>query len=139
MEEKERRQRNWFLGSLFLFSSLFLISLFVHQQGSWFCNQRYIFGLLEPNIIIFLLTGGLFVGLGTLFFIRYQFFGQYEQLALFVLLASGGANLVERIYFGCVVDYWVLPVVGSSINIADVLITISVVWLLFFGKFNKIH
>jgi signal peptidase II len=45
------------------------------------------------------------------------------------ILAAGGSNLVERLLYGCVGDYLKVPFF-PIFNIADVVLSLSVVFLL---------
>ena len=93
------------------------------------CNSAGAWGMSVPggvSIIALLLVG-------ILFFREWrQDQTQSALLPWLLLMAAGGSNLLERLYFGCVMDYvrWLtLP----TFNLADVVLTVSVVFLVVKG------
>lgn len=58
-----------------------------------------------------------------------------ENNGLFLILLGAGSNLIDRLFFGYVRDYWFLPVLGVYNNLNDWLITIGI--LIFIIKLWK--
>ncbi len=116
-----------FGGSFLLFLGLIGIRLSLGE--SYFCNTKIGFGFFPYT------ESALLLGLLLSFLIGYLAYACQRfslKLVFSILLVGSIANLFERVYFGCVLDYVVLPFIGSHINIADVLITGSLGYLLFF-------
>ena len=106
----------------------FGIALLVRETHTFFCNTNYGFGFLEPGPFLLLLEWGLLAGL-VLFYTRVTSWA--DSLALSILLGAGISNALERLLYGCVADFLTLPVIGSQINLADILITGAVFGTLF--------
>ncbi|MCW1888010.1 MAG: signal peptidase II [Candidatus Moranbacteria bacterium] len=118
-----------FIGSFFLFC--FLIGIRIFLQGEFFCNTKIGFGFFEYS------KGFLFLGLFLFVLIGFFLFkSQHFSLRVIfsILLVAGVANIFERITFGCVLDYITLPFIRSHINMADILITGALGYLLFFTE-----
>jgi lipoprotein signal peptidase len=116
-----------FGGSFLLFLSL--VGIRTSLRGDHLCNTEVGFGLF-PYTESFLLLGLLLSVFICYLICACQRFSL--KLVFSILLVGSVANLFERFYFGCVLDYLVLPFIGSHINIADVLITVSLGYLFFF-------
>ncbi len=116
-----------FGGSLLLFLSL--IGIRISLQESFFCNSKIGFGLLTYS------ESFLFLGVCLSALMGYFLFKSLDfslKLVFSILLVSSVANIFERVVFGCVLDYITLPLIGSHINIADILITGALGYLFFF-------
>ncbi len=100
------------------------------------------FGLLNDQPILFILVA-VFFFVGILYImVRIPAKDRYKPLhrGLSVLLAGIIANLVDRCFFLCVFDYiYILPIRFPAFNIADLYITISVIYLmiLFLFKYKE--
>jgi lipoprotein signal peptidase len=115
-----------------LFAAFFLLLHFwlrswIMKIEDWtvICNQGWPFGVLLPEWFTL-------IGFGAIIF----FFTQWwkEKLLIagwpWLLIISGGAgNLLERKFFGCILDYIALPFF-PVFNIADVLLTIGIIGIL---------
>lgn len=109
---------------LLLFQGLGLLARTFPPQVS-VCNRAGFFGLPFPTI----LSLGLAVTvLGTLFFLWWK--KRDEPISpLWLILFSGGlSNVLERLQYGCVFDYFKLPL-WPLFNVADVALFTSVVFL----------
>lgn len=115
------------MGSFFLFCLLLAIRIIL-QEG-FFCNTKIGFGLLEYSKEFVFLGALLFVLIGYFLF-KSQHFSL--RVIFSILLVAGIANFFERVVFGCVLDYITLPFIGSHINMADILITGALGYLLLF-------
>lgn len=90
------------------------------------CNPSGPFGIFFPKWILLILS--LFV----LLFLFSLFTKSDDALfrwSLVVLLAGGMGNFLERIFFGCILDYISLPFF-PVFNGADILLTIGVIGIL---------
>ncbi len=83
------------------------------------CNYGVFFGFLEGSVWIIPLNGGLFCLI--LFFLS-RAKKRLEKAGWSLLSIGGGLNLAERLYFGCVTDYWQPIGFWPSFNLADILI-----------------
>jgi lipoprotein signal peptidase len=124
----------WLLPVIVLILS-FGSALVVREGDFFFCNTDYGFGFLEPGPFLLLLEWGLLAGLVWVY-MRVTI--SRERLFIGILLGAGLANALERLLYGCVADFMTLPIVGSQINTADVLITGAILRLLFFTD-RKAH
>lgn len=124
------RLRKVLFGALFLASFVILLQgivLFLRNDYSYkgICNDAGPFGLPLPS---FLLIAGFLVA-SVFFLLRWwQETDRVNTVLWLVLLASGGSNFVERLAFGCVYDYVSIGFF-PMFNLADVLLTVSVVFL----------
>ena len=128
-------------------SGIFLIVLLIilDQTVKWYvlhsstvevlCNYGIAMGISVPKIIFVVLW------VGVIFFVVQLWLrsGESDKFIThfsFILILSGGiSNLIDRIYYGCVVDY--IPLVNiSSFNIADVFITFGAI-LILWTNFRK--
>jgi lipoprotein signal peptidase len=98
-----------FLGVFFAIHNLMAInsSLIVKNQGMSFGITVNLF----LNLLLFLI------------FIVFSFCS--KSFWLWILLLGAAGNLLDRLFFGYVRDYWPLPIIGVFNNINDYLITIG--------------
>ena len=110
-------------------------SLVVKSSISWTCNPGFAFGLL-PGFLNGLITFSILSALVYLFF-KQKDFTFYAPFAL--IIGGGISNLVDRIFKGCVVDFIRIPLWPATFNLADVAITIGVLFIIIslFGDFAK--
>ena len=101
--------------------------LVVQSSILWSCNPGFAFGLLPGflnGLIAFLILS----------VVVYLFFKQKEFIfyAPFALIIGGGiANLTDRIFRGCVVDFIRIPLWPTTFNFADFTITVGVLLIIF--------
>jgi len=111
----------------------------VHHLGTrwlgweYFANPGIAFSLPFPNILLIIVTP--LVVLGLIIFLTKQ--TQHGRLSLGVLLIIFGAisNFVDRMLFEITIDY--LRIFTSIINIADIMIVVGAVLMLFGDKKSK--
>ncbi len=127
MGEVMAKREKILLPVIFL-SLCFGIALLVRETHTFFCNTNYGFGFLEPGPFLLFLEWGLLAGL-ALFYTRVTSWA--DSLALSILLGAGFSNALERLLYGCVADFLTIPLIGSQINVADILITGAILSLLF--------
>lgn len=114
-------------------SFCFGLALLVREMNTSFCNTNYGFGFFEPKPFL------LFLELGTLSLLVWIYCKRTtwaEGIIFSILLGAGFSNALERLLYGCVADFLRLPIIGSQINIADILITLTL-GILFFRQFTK--
>lgn len=80
-------------------------------------------GTILPMVLIALLF------IIWLYFYRSHF--QYRSKVIMILILAGGiGNLIDRLTDGTITDFMVLGPWPTSFNLADIFITMGVVWLL---------
>jgi lipoprotein signal peptidase len=119
------REKGLYLGSLLLFLLLQVIRLLL--EGSHYCNSNVGFSLF-PRSTIFVVVEIILLALVLWCFKRSTHFS--DRVIFSILFVGGFSNFFERVVFGCVLDYLTLPLIGSSVNGADILITFSLGYLL---------
>ncbi len=98
------------------------------RSGVAVINQGVAFGILLYRYLAILLIGFYFLIL--LLFLRKRHFG-----SLFIL-AGGSSNLLDRLFYGGVVDFIQLPLI-PAFNLADLAIVLGCVLLLIDLLFHK--
>jgi signal peptidase II len=99
-------------------------------------NARAVWGIAAQNttiIIISLLALGALIYLGATIKPRWP-------LALLLILASATSNLIDRIYYGGVIDYFDIKI-WPVFNIPDIIIAGATIWysLIIFKARNSHH
>lgn len=90
------------------------------------CNQGGPFGISLPLRMLFIASSAA----GALLFALWWRESTLKSEWPWILILSGGlGNLLERMLFGCIMDYIVLPFF-PVFNLADVLLTVGVIWVL---------
>lgn len=107
-----------------------LIKHFVVGHIDYLCNEGIAFGVRLPSFFFVILWIGIVAVLG--FFWRGVIFERFFVQFPFVCIFAGAVgNVIDRVRYGCVVDY--VPFLHiSSFNFADVLITVGAGLLLFY-------
>ncbi len=97
-----------------------------HQGGFYICNQGIAFGI--SGIFLYFL---LLIGVAFLFWQRNKIREVFLDLPMLfvIIIASGASNLIDRIIFGCVIDFIDMKI-WPIFNLADVFIFISAIILL---------
>jgi signal peptidase II len=91
------------------------------------CNYGWLFGINVTSPKWFSLIG---FGIGVLLIAEWWKKESLAQEWPWILIISGGlGNLLERLSFGCIMDYIALPFF-PVFNIADILLTIGVIGIL---------
>jgi len=108
--------------------SLFLFLIFIDQlskylvryfDGFYICNSGISFGIQLPEFLFWIFW------IGIIFFLIYLI--TKKQLltvhcSLFLVLAGAISNIIDRLYFGCIIDFIDLKI-WPVFNLADIFIT----------------
>lgn len=91
------------------------------------CNEGGPFGILLPQWLLI----GLGLAVLTLFFAGWRKARSFPAAWPWLLIISGGlGNLLERLSFGCIMDYIALPLF-PAFNMADILLTAGAIGTLY--------
>jgi len=91
-----------------------------------FCNPVGPFGIILPQWFI---IGGGFVIVVGIFLVVWKYLNLHLEWPWLFILSGGLGNLLERIFFGCIMDY--IHISSFLVfNVADVLLAIGVVVIL---------
>lgn len=132
MTAKEAKYRSFFLGLGVLVLCLGATYL-VRQQGEFFCNSHFGFGLFGAEPFFLALEG---VVMGVLVWRWLTLAWCAEKMIFSILILAGGLNFLERLFLGCVADYLTLPYIGSQVNLPDIFIT-SMLGVLLVSSWTK--
>ena len=121
------------IGSITIIPNLFSLT-YVENKGAAFgmlSNARWIFIVFTIVVLIIL--------------IFYLFYKKPESklinIALILIIGGGFGNLIDRIFYGYVVDYLSLSFFPPVCNFADYCVTIGafilIIYLLFFSDYSK--
>jgi signal peptidase II len=107
-----------------------------HKGGFYICNQGVAFGIEIPQLWLWLLISLVltsFLILNKLLNLKFKNFDLIENFkfrisnyALILILSGAISNIIDRLYFGCVIDF-INPPFGPIFNLADVFISIGVI------------
>ncbi|OIO19853.1 MAG: hypothetical protein AUJ23_01445 [Candidatus Magasanikbacteria bacterium CG1_02_32_51] len=129
-------------GFLFLFDQLLKYFAYHNQNfhfyiikpwlgWEYFANSGIAFGLPVPQIIIFVLTPLILLALG-IWWSKNKHKNNYFCLGISLIFAGAISNLIDRVIFSITIDYF--RVFTSVMNLADIIIVIGVVLLLYKNK-----
>lgn len=114
--------------SLFVLIGLTDLALrfFLLERSTWTCNEGIIWGIFLHPTILSIATGG-FLFLLSWYFVRSEVFE--ERLFLLPMLLGGGTNALDRVFHGCVLDYFAWPGVLDTFlpnfNLADMMLLLG--------------
>lgn len=97
-------------------------------------NMGGAFGVAQGNIVMFIVTNLVVLGLIIRFiYLQKEFMDRSTLYILCTILAGGFGNLIDRIFRGCVIDFInVFPKLNLPIfNLADIYITLGWIFLAF--------
>ena len=107
---------------------------YVENKGAAFgilSNARWIFILFTIAVIIFLI----------IFMFRKRPESKLLNVALILIIGGGAGNLIDRIFYGYVVDYLSISFFPPVWNFADYCVTVGafilVIYLLFFSDYKR--
>jgi len=96
------------------------------------CNSGGAFGILLPGWLFILVDSLVVIAMAMVWAKDRSFTFGWPWL---LILSGGLGNLLERVLFGCIMDYVAVPFF-PVFNIADVFLTIGVVGVLWKWKFG---
>ncbi len=104
-----------------------------YRSDVFLCNNGVAFGVEVPRILFLVMWGGIMCA--VLYYWAQHRADRFAVQLPFVLVAAGGVgNMIDRLLYGCVIDY--IPFFSlSSFNVADALISCGAllwVWRIFF-------
>jgi signal peptidase II len=125
-----------FLASLVLIDQLTKYSV-RHWGGFYICNEGIAFGLVpSPVIFWFFWISMITFILIQIFNIQFSTFNQLSiskfsmsKLPLYLILSGAISNIIDRIYFGCVIDFINIPFWPAIFNVADAFIAIGAIMI----------
>ncbi|MDO8240593.1 MAG: signal peptidase II [Candidatus Moranbacteria bacterium] len=104
-----------------------------HLGGFYICNSGISFSIVLPTILFwffwFFIVGLIIYAIGS------HKISIYKP-ALYMILAGAISNVIDRLYFGCVIDFINIGF-WSIFNLADAFITIGVIITLYSIAKNK--
>jgi len=122
------------LGGIFLMSVLIIFDQIIKwivvpsKTIGHMCNYGIAMGIVLPQQM-FIVMWGLLILCVVYFWWQHIAKRFLIQISYILILSGGFSNIIDRIYYGCVVDY--IPFFNiSSFNIADTFITIGVLIIL---------
>ena len=98
-----------------------------HWGGFYICNSGIAFGLIFPPIIFWLFW------ISIITFIVFQIFNfqfSMSKPALYLILAGAVSNIIDRLYFNCIIDFININFWPTIFNLADVFIVMGAMILL---------
>jgi signal peptidase II len=124
-----------FLMLIFISIDQFIKWIILHTQIlGHLCNHGIAMGIVLPQVVFVALWGVIMI---WVIYFWWQHIEQsfLTQLSYILILAGGISNIIDRFYYGCVIDY--IPFLNiSSFNFADVLISVGALIILW-HNFNK--
>lgn len=102
-----------------------------------FRNYFFAFSLPIPIELIYSIYFVVLCGIGYYLYKNYLKLNPVQKFAWVLILAGGLSNIVERIFFGFVVDW--IYIYQGVFNLADGYIIVGVVLLLLPFKENNLH
>jgi signal peptidase II len=102
-----------------------LTKYLIRQTGGFYiCNTGVAWGIHLPFLIISLAIAGIF--LAFFHFYKKQLAQSISYLAM--IFAGGISNLIDRLFFGCVIDFIDIKIFNYPLfNLADVFIVIGAI------------
>lgn len=99
-----------------------------------FRNYLFAFSLPIPIIFIYCIYFFVLCGISYYLYFNYTSITPSQKLSWVLILAGGVSNIVERIFFGFVVDW--IYIYQGVFNLADFYIILGVLLLLIYNKEN---
>jgi signal peptidase II len=120
--------------NIFLSCFSFIFFIFIDQLskytirsrgGFYICNPGISFGVKIPTLMLYPVWSAIFLGLVYLFFKKYP----RHSYAILLILTGSFSNLIDRVYYGCVIDFINIKV-WPVFNLADSFIFLGVLILI---------
>ena len=117
-----------YLKVISLFISLILLDQFSkylirHFDGFYICNSGISFGINLPGFIFWIIWIIIIIGLVYSIF---KNFPSRLSILLSIILAGALSNMLDRLYFGCVIDFIDLKI-WPVFNLADTFISLGAI------------
>ena len=132
------------LAKIVISSKVTLGSSFPIVKGFWYItnvhNTGAAFSILEGNKLLFIAIGIIAVVLIALYYKNIEDKIEYDVVVFSLLIGGIIGNMIDRIIHGYVIDYLSFNIFGYNFpvfNLADILITLSVVFIIFLSKRSK--
>jgi signal peptidase II len=93
---------------------------FVHKYGSADVNYQFVFGVLGDNAIAIIVS----LILIAILVVSHKK-GLIETVPVYLISAGALSNILDRIFYGGVVDYFTLPLI-PTFNLADICIVTGI-------------
>lgn len=136
-----KKKSHAIFGGIFLMGILIIIDqiikVFVLQSKTiaHLCNNGIAMSIMLPQQVFIVMWGFLILCV-VYFWWQHITKSYWIQLPYILILAGGLSNIIDRFYYGCVIDY--IPFLNiSSFNIADVFITVGAVIILWQSFINN--
>ncbi len=104
-------------------------------------NRGVAFGMFEDMRWVFIILTSALIGIIIYLLFNKKFDGKLFYIASALVLGGGIGNLIDRVFYGYVIDYLSLSFFPPVCNFADYCITVGtillMVYLLFFSDFTK--
>ncbi len=127
-------------------SSIFAIIVFIFLdqltkyivrafRGFYICNKGIAFGINLPNWLLIFSVAVILCFIGLLILnSEFKTLDKISNFPLILIFSGAISNLIDRLYFGCVIDFINLKV-WPIFNLADIFICVGVFFLII--KFYK--
>ena len=117
----------------------FVLSILIDQISKWFAptyfdvvlNRGISFGFFSSSM----LSGGIFIVMLMVLVIYGKKFFQISPVMTGIFFGAAGSNLIDRVQFGGVRDFMVVPILGVKNNLSDWMIFVSLLSLLW--QYNR--
>jgi signal peptidase II len=119
--------------TFFLFATLVALDQFAkYLSNNFVCNKNIAWSIPIAPAIFYFVWIAIVTGLIYIFLKSKNI---YQKIFLIIILSGAISNIIDRLRFGCVVDYIDLKFF-PVFNLADVYITLGIIFIIFnFSKF----
>lgn len=95
-------------------------------DGFYICNTGISFGIQLPAFVFWFLWIAI---IGFLIYFIVKKASCFDKIVLIFILAGATSNIIDRLCFGCVIDFIDLKI-WPVFNFADIFISIGAIWLI---------
>lgn len=110
------------------------------DDGFYICNKNIAFGIPIPDFLFWLFWLLIVALLLIMLYEKYPIAAspvrKYDTLFIIIILAGAISNIIDRLFFGCVIDFIDLKF-WPVFNLADIFITIGAIMLIYSLAFKK--
>lgn len=108
------------------------LSKYIISQNNYIQNTGIAFGMAQNNTLIILIINIIILSLIMLFIFR-KTLKTNLTITLFIILAGGFSNLLDRIFRGYVIDFIDIQIVKfPSFNVADIAVVLGILYLIIY-------